>query len=1710
MLISQDNEVKEVVSKQVIDECIDGLLDKLSSNYLEKLNKLASYYINGADINFVRLYQKEEVYRCSMPAETFMNNRYWDETKTHITEVEEETYESDFFNKESLIKEFEKAKPRLVAEDHKQDELTLFVAWLWSETLGYEEIKLEDDFYMLGGDSINGIKILQILNCVCEVDVPYSLILTSTVFKDFVEVLRTQYGLKEILNKKDEVKSELVNINKYEKDIVVPLTSSQKSMLLSSSIMKTSVAYNITGIIKNEEQQTIEEVENIVRELIARHQSLRTSFHFENGNMVQRIHPKVEFNAESYYYKNLLDDEVRQQAIEKFVRPFDLEKAPLIRVGYLYDEEISYIVLDMHHIISDGTSMGVLIEEYLAKSNHKRLAPLSYQYVDAVKWINEQVSKQAYATHREWWLNQFRDEIPVLNLYTDRPRKKGNTYKGSRFFRIVPNELYKKVKLLAQATKTTPFTVLIGALYIALAKLSGEQEVVIGTPTAGRARLEMQKLIGMFVNTLAIPMKIDMEKSFLAFLEILKNQVIDAFDHAEFTYENLVDELNLERINGRNPLFDVYFVFQNVDLGLGKDTSRLVPFDSHTAKFDLTIIAREVEEGLLMEWEYSQMLYDHETVERIADRYETLLGEMIKDTQVSLKELEIMNASEKMQLVDVWNRLSTDYPGDKGIAKLFEEYAEQTPNKIALRMENKELTFKELNEKANQVARIIVKNGIRANEPVALLFERSFEMIIAILGTLKAGGYYIALDPENPKERLMGFLRQTNVHIVLTHGNLEELIKDDSNTALNIVHVNQIDEDMDKENLSISTSGDNFAYMIYTSGSTGKPKGVLVRQRSVIRVVKDTNYVSLTPNDIFLELSSYCFDGSVYDIFGALLNGATLVIAPKEVVMDITKLANYIRDYKVTTFFITAALFNALVDYDINCLRDTRKVLFGGEAASAYHVKKAFEVLGPNRLINGYGPTETTVFAVTYVVDCLPTGDTIPIGTGISNTTLYIFNNDMKLQPIDVPGELYIGGAGVAAGYFANEALTKERFIENPYKPGEVLYKTGDLVVRRSNGLIYYLGRLDNQVKLRGFRIELGEIEAAVLRQDNIKEAYVNIYTDEQNHKNLCLWFVPDSNTQEVNQKLLKDALSNVLPAYMIPNFMVPIEKMPLNRNGKINRKLLPDPIISHEDIISARNEKEACLEKVWSEVLGISNISMDDNFFALGGDSIKAIQIIAKLQQFNNIISVTDIFEYQTIEKLAEKLEDQSKIVKVTAEQGEISGKCEMSTIQQWFLKDEINRNKRFTQAMMISNDEYFNKQQIESALEKLCAHHDMLRVAATEGEGLYIRKINEGNFYEVREATENLKREELERYLIKAQESIDLFGGPLIVAVTGLGDNRKQIFIAIHHIAVDVVSWHIILEDLISLLKDGNTKLPMKTTAFTDWISLMKEWIKAGNLKEDLAYWRNLSRKVSEKDIASSDRRYCQKDRKVISCWIAGEEATALKEQVHRAYHTKVVHILLSILTKAISEWLGKSSILVNMEGHGREIFDESIDIVRTVGWFTSTFPVLFELAGETGENIKRVKESVNGVPRNGIGFELLKRFDQTLSIDDRMLLEQVKPEFSFNYIGKQEGINKDGIGVQSVGSVITVDETYESSWLLDIVAYEENSKFCVEINYPIPLFEDSIDSLLDLIRKHTTEVISHCLHCKGEERTASDFDVTKIEQDELEDIFDDLMIE
>jgi amino acid adenylation domain-containing protein len=1053
-----------------------------------------------------------------------------------------------------------------------------------------------------------------------------------------------------------------------EKSRRIPLLEAQKQLWVLSKMdnVGAQVAYNSYLSLQLNGVLNLTALRQAVQQVVNRHQALRTVF--ESDGEFQYCLPELNLDVPLIDCTEFLRTATTPAQIDEILattffepenrQPFDLVSGPLIRVQVLkLSEQRHLLVLTIHHIISDGISMVIIANEigtfYSAQcQGTKCLRDTPLQLSDYIQWQTQQIETQEMAVHRDYWLNIFSDSIPVLQLPIDRPYPAIRTYQGSKQSLNLPGKLYSNLKNFSRQQACTPFMTLLAAYMTWLYRISGQTDLVVGIPVAGRNLDNGESLVGYCTHLLPIITQIDGKMSFTAYLQTLRSVLLSAYEHQDYPFANLIEQLKLHRDPSHPPLVSATF---NLDKpSVLSELSGLevawYPQPVLHSAFDLSFNFIEFGEKILLDCTYNTDVFLPATIERLIANFQMLLNGIADDPTRSLYQLPLLTQTEIRQLME-WNQTETDYPKDKTIVNLFEEQVEKTPDNIAVVFEGQQLTYAELNRRANKLAHYLRTLICTANDLIAICVERSLDMIIGLLGILKAGGVYVPLDPEYPQERLGYMLEDSQASLLLTQSWLQDHLPA---TDTRIIYFDELEvfDRQQNDNLAQVVGPSDLAYVIYTSGSTGAPKGVCIPHRAVVRLVKNTDYAVFDADQVFLQYAPVSFDAATLEIWGALLHGAKLVVMPHDQkTLDV--LATVLQQENITLLWLTSSLFNVMLEEFPTSLQNVKQLLTGGEALSVPHIQKGLRQLPDTQLVNGYGPTENTTFTCCYPIHEQNYGASIPIGKPIANTQVFIVDKYHQVLPIGCIGELVTGGAGLARGYLNRSELTAEKFIEiDLFGTKQRVYKTGDLACWLPDGNLEYIGRMDYQVKLRGFRIELGEIESVLVQHEAIKEAVVVLHEREDNKSLAAYLTTHDDQLIIDNSSFIPDLrawLKDTLPDYMVPAHFMVLDKLPLTPNGKIDRKALPDldTSLSTSQYEPPSNETEQKIAAIWAQILQHENLSIYDSFFEIGGHSLLLIRIHRLLQADYPTLNIVDLFNYPTIHSLAQYINQYSDVTR-------------------------------------------------------------------------------------------------------------------------------------------------------------------------------------------------------------------------------------------------------------------------------------------------------------------------------------------------------------------------------------------------------------------------------------------------------------------------------
>ncbi|AJQ94155.1 non-ribosomal peptide synthetase [Gynuella sunshinyii] len=1139
------------------------------------------------------------------------------------------------------------------------------LAAIWAELLGIDAagISLHHHFFELGGHSLLSVRLVTAMRETLGVELSVRDIFNYPVLADFATfAAQCQPGA---------VRRAVTPVAAGQADY--PASFAQQRLWVIDQMAGDSRHYNMPGGLRVQGHFNADHAEAALQAIVERHESLRTSFHHDDGQTRQIIHPAAGFELErldvSGQSEEVQEQAIRAEAIRQVETPFDLTAGLLIRAVYIHQAEArGVLIFNLHHIASDGWSMGILIDEFvqlyeaIASQQPQPLSPLPIQYKDYACWQHDFLygDDEADIALRQqqlsYWQQQLQDAPPVHELPLDKPRPAQQDFSGAHYGFQLDQQHSEHLLQYARSKGLTPFMVLHGALAMLLSRYSNQTDLVIGTVVSNRLQAELEPLVGFFVNTLALRSRCDGELTLDEFWQQLRQTDVEAQANQELPFDYLIESLNPPRNAAYSPLIQIMFNMNTHDR-IQQEIEGLVftPLENYeaTAQFELTLDATETSQGLMFDFEYATALFEADTIARLADHFLRLLTVLPQCGEVSLKQLPILTDAEVTQQLETFNATRSDYPREQTIHQLVEASAARDPEATALEFGHDTLSYDELNRQANRLAHYLIAQGVQTDSLVGLCVERSVDMVVAMLAILKAGAAYVPLDPSYPLERLEYMQADSRIDWLLQQSGL---------TSLSAPHTVVLDDPAWQQQLQPypdhnpdrPATARQLAYVIYTSGSTGQPKGVLVEHRSVVRLVCDSDYVQLTAADVVAQASNNSFDAATFEIWGALLNGAKLSYISKNDLLNPLALKRSLFGQQITTLFVTTALFNQVSQVAPDTFSRLRYCLFGGEAYDKSSIDRVIRRGKPEHLLHVYGPTENTTFSTCHPITTI--ADIYPIGTPIRQTQCYVLDQFQNLLPLGSVGELYVGGDGLARGYLNREELTAERFVAHPFVAGERLYRTGDLVRMDADGVIEYVGRVDAQVKIRGFRIELSEIEQHLLAMEAIKSAVVVAREDTPGQKRLVAYIVidydrfdeEDEEDEAFEGELIKEIrlrLSVALPAYMMPSFFVPIERLPLTVNGKIDTQSLPlpDSIASMGEYVAPGTETEQTLVDIWCELLQFNreDMSVAANFFELGGHSLLVVKQLVQIKAaFGLDLDIKVLFETESIASLGQHID--------------------------------------------------------------------------------------------------------------------------------------------------------------------------------------------------------------------------------------------------------------------------------------------------------------------------------------------------------------------------------------------------------------------------------------------------------------------------------------
>jgi amino acid adenylation domain-containing protein/non-ribosomal peptide synthase protein (TIGR01720 family) len=1486
--------------------------------------------------------------------------------------------------------------------------------------------------------------------------------------------------------------------------------------------------YNIGGYVRIAGPVNLEPLEKAVNQVIQENDALRTVFYEGTPLPVQTFAKNIDVQL---HFQDFSEQQApHQQALQwmekEFATPFQLYGQFLCQFALLkMAEDCYYGFAKYHHLIIDGWGTALVFQrieqQYQAlEAGQLTTKPAGFSYAHFVQDDQQYFKSELYQRHEQHWQQKYR-ELPEPLI----PYRYANQFTGiapsHRQILTIKWDFYAQLMTFAKDNKVSTFHAILAVLYCYFIRTTGNEDFVIGLPVLNRSSAAFKQTIGLFTGVTPARFNFGTELNLIELMQAIRAELRKDYRQQRFPLQEINKLAGIHKA-GRQQLFDITLSYQKHDY--------LTHFAGYPAKvltlpngFEQSALAIAVEEyqdnqDIRLTFDYNLAAYDDVEMERIIARFESLLGEVMDKPTAPIRALNLMPAEERHQVLVEFNNTAASYPRDKTIVDLFEEQVEKTPDNIAVVFEEQQLTYQQLNRRANQLAHYLQTLGVGPEVLVGLCVERSLEMIIGLLGILKAGGAYVPLDPNYPQERLAFMLADSNMPVLLTqHSFVEGQMSPIKERIICLDTDWKRFSDADTSNPVSGVQSNNLAYVIYTSGSTGQPKGVAIEHHSPV-VLFNWAKETFTPEQLkgVLASTSICFDLSVFELFVPLCWGGTVILV--ENALHLSKLSH---DHEVTLVNTVPSAIAELLRTD-SIPASVQVVNLAGEALKNELVQKLYQYETVQQVFNLYGPSEDTTYSTFTLVEKgaiqSPT-----IGRPIADTQVYILDQHLNPLPIGVPGELYIGGAGLARGYYNRPEFTTEKFMTDPFStaPQARLYKTGDLAGYLPDGTIEYMGRIDHQVKIRGFRIELGEIETVLAQHPLIHETAVIIHEEVDATKRLVAYFSTDSSPSSSE---LRDFLKQKLPSYMIPAFFIARETLPLTPNGKINRQALSqlsiaDYPLSEDTFVAPRTPEEELLANIWADILGLERVGTHDNFFELGGDSILNIQIVAKAQQVGLQMTSNAIFEHQTIAELATVVDTGS--THQMAEQGLVIGPVLLTPIHHWFFEQNLSEPHHYNQAVLLEGPSNLNSSWLEQIVQQLQKHHDALRLRFTKEQSIWQATQIEPEEHiafqviDLSELSENNQRSALEASINQQQTSLDFAEGPLLRVVLFLlgPEQSSRLLIVIHHLAIDGVSWRVLLEDLQTAyhqLSHGQTiQWPPKTTSFQTWSERLMEYAESPAIVAELEHWLShieMTPLPTDKSSPENEKPFVNNASTAhIKKSLTVSQTQALLNEIPQAYHTQINDILLTALVQSFTKWSGESTLHFDLEGHGRDVHFEDIDISRTIGWFTSIFPVRLALKPETslGDSLKLIKEQLRSIPNHGIGYGLLRYLNPKTAT---RLQNIPQAQVCFNYLGQfyQSSSSDILFKIAKEDSGPTHSPLEKRRYLIEINALVIEGQLQLDWTYSENIHERAtIAQLAQYFIEALSNLIAHCQLPEAIGYTPSDFPLANLTQNELDQL-------
>ena len=1410
-----------------------------------------------------------------------------------------------------------------------------------------------------------------------------------------------------------------------------PLSPVQHGMWVVDHFLPDNALYSVHRTMWLRGALDLTALRRAVDEVVRRHEILRTTYP-DPANPVQQVGAECRADWSLVDLRGLPAEDRREDALrlatEEVSRPFDLRHGPLLRARvYQTSATEVLLLLNMHHIVSDAWSCTLLAHEVsglysgYASGRPADVPELPLQYADYASWQADRMSGRLLDGQLAYWRAALDGVAPVLRMPTDRPHPLRPSYRGGQVTRSLSAETTERLRAFVAAQGTTVFSTVLAAFAVVLHRSSGQERFAVGSLTSGRQWMETEPLLGLFANTVAIPVDLGGNPSFTDLLARTTRAVVGALDHQDVSFEQVVAHLQPPRDNARNPLFQV--LFQSVEAGDADwvlPGVELEPVQLHNGsqKVELTLVAVQHRDRMELQLEYSSDLFDESTAERIAERIVGVLRQCSRHPAIEIGRLEVMARAERTLVLDEWNATAREFPAET-LHALVERQVDRDPDATAVTdVDGGATSYRELDERANRLAHWLRAAGAGRESPVAVCLDHGVDLFVALLGVLKAGGAYVPLDPEHPAERLAYVLRDTGTRVIVTREGLVAALP--VNVESSVLRV-----DADRARLAAQPStrpepvnrpGD-LVYVIYTSGSTGLPKGVMITHLGLVNYLwwAASAYGTAGSSGAAM-LGSPAFDLCIPNFWLPLITGKDVTLLPPD--RSLESLARTLRaPHDFSLLKLTPGHLNVLrglLPQDEEP-RSVRTFVLGGDEVAPEAASAWLRIFPDSRFINEYGPTETVVGCSVYEVgDDFDPSAPVPIGRPIANTQMYVLDDELAPVPIGAVGELCVGGAGVARGYLGRPALTAEKFVPDPFgpEPGARMYRTGDLARFRADGDLEFLGRRDHQVKIQGYRVELGEVEARLSGHPEVAAAVVSARQDPPGRRALVAYIVAKPGSR-LDAAALRAFAADALPEYMVPTAWVFLPELPLSEGGKVDRQRLPAPVPAKVESIARdavpRGSREQRLARIWEDVLRVGAIGRDDDFFELGGDSILAIQVAARAKEAGLAMTPRRLFEHRTVASLAAASgSGASGSAARAADRTPATGDLPLTPIQHLMSGLGIDRD-RYVMPVLIACEPAVDADVLDTALGALVEHHDALRTRLRRVDGLWqatVVEYEDSRLLDVLDVTgvgEPAAEAAFAQAVDKAIGGLSLEHGPLVRGVLVRSDTADRLYLAANHFAVDAVSWLILLDDLEAcygrLERGLRPDLPPKTSSFKAFSELLTAHANSAGFADEADSWSRAERRVRPLPTDFPDGANTNGSERILRSSLSQEETRALVTLVPAAYGTRIDDVLATALGSAVADWTGEHSIVLELERHGRHSLTDDLDVSRTVGWFSSLVPVSLRVStGDWGARLRSVSAQLSAIPADGIGYGLARYLRR-----EGEPWPERRPGLAINYLGR-----------------------------------------------------------------------------------------------------------